>query len=170
MHIINPNIEQHLIEDDYEIYSGFNNPWKDIITEQELYEQDGTFKTIIHEIIPKIVSVYKLNNEIVSYGMIFQHSNELYEGRYLSRVSYLEHIVLGFIGVWTKPEFRNMGFADKISSILSKYFSENLERIYDFSNFGKNYKTPMLFFSSNVPVEKILKNFTACDIHNIYVR
>ena len=155
---IDREFEVHQIFDDYEIYAGMNNPWKDIIKEQKLYENNGVFQYIAHENIPKVIAIYKKNNRIVSYLMIFKDSKHFKTDNYI----YANYSTLGTIGAWTDPEYRGQKIINKLSLIMTQYFSECIgKRVYP-------YKPMLLFCCATITAKQLLKNFTACDIRNIH--
>ena len=158
MDFILPNIQNHWIENDYEIYTGFDNPWKNLMKKRRLYENGGLFEHIIHENIPKMIGILKDKKTISSYIIIFKGSSHIHEDEYSRRVPYNIN-VLGTIGIWTKPEFRNKGLANKICKIMSDEVKKNVANLE---------KSVLLYSSQTHPVEKVFKNFTACDIYNVY--
>lgn len=92
----------------HEIYYGFLNPYKTEISKNKLYEYDGLFRYIVGERIPKVVSVVKLNDDIVSYGMLWQNSVFLIDPYYdVNRIN------LGYCGIWTHLDHRGNGYARK---------------------------------------------------------
>ena len=98
-----------------EIYEGFHKSIAAEIMEHKLYDHDGFFQYIIPDYCPRLLAVYRKNNKIVSYTLLFRDSSH-----YRYTADYM-------IGLWTKPGERKQGYARLTSDAIALVLRNKLE-------------------------------------------
>jgi ribosomal protein S18 acetylase RimI-like enzyme len=128
------------------VYQGTNNPWSNEILERSAYLYYGLFRKIVPEPIPKVISVVKHNNEIVSYAMCWQNSLHIDDAFVLS-----DHSNLGWMGIYTREQYRKNGFANIAAHNLIRHLENRL-------SVNPTPKTPVI--ECEVRVLKLFEQFS----------